>query len=56
MTAGGTARLLCTVHCDTTARSAARRSGGKLAGTRTVRRMPLAGRLRAALDTLPPAR
>ena len=33
MTGGGLARLLCTVQCDTTARSAAHRSGGSSAGT-----------------------
>jgi len=60
-TGGGKARLLCTVQCETTAYSAGRRSAGRSAGARTVRRMPLtrAGRSLAMsnpADTASPSR
>jgi hypothetical protein len=40
-TDGGEVRLLCTVQCATTARSAGHLSAGRQAGTSTVSRMPL---------------
>ncbi len=60
-TDGGEVRLLCTVQCETTARSAGRRAAGRSAGARTVRRMPLtrAGRSLAIskpADTASPSR